>query len=60
MLIDIKLHLNQLPITGLMKYCSHTVVSSGQHLGLSFFDTFTNIFAPQNISAIKHLFMKTA
>ena len=22
----------------------HIVVSSGQHLGLSFFDTFTNIF----------------
>jgi len=38
----------------------HIVVSSGQHLGLSFFDTFTNIFFPQNISTIKYLFVKIA
>jgi len=37
----------------------HTVVSSGQHLGLSF-RHINEYFSPQNISTIKHLFMKTA
>jgi len=60
MLTNIKLHLNQLSITGPMKSCSILQFPSGQHLGLSFSDTFTNIFAPQNISTIKHLFMKIA
>jgi hypothetical protein len=37
----------------------HIVVSSGQHLGLSF-STHSRIFFSQNISTIKHLFMKIA
>ena len=37
----------------------HIVVSSGQHLGLSF-QHIHEYFSPQNISTMKHLFMKTA
>jgi len=37
----------------------HTVVSSGQHLGLRF-RHIHEYFCPQNISTIKHLFMKIA
>ena len=39
----------------------HIVVSSGQYLGLRFFDTFTNTFFSSRIfPTIKHLFMKIA
>jgi len=38
----------------------HIVVSSGQHLGLSFFRHIHEYFSPHNISIIKHLFMKIA
>jgi len=34
------------------------VVSSGQHLGLSFSTHSRIFFSPQNISTIKHLLMK--
>jgi len=37
----------------------HVVVSSGQHLGLSFRHIHEH-FSPQNIYTIKHLFMKIA
>jgi len=37
----------------------HIVVSSGQHLGLSF-STNSRIFSAQNICTIKYLFMKNA
>jgi len=38
----------------------HIVVSSGQHLGLGFFCHIHEYFSHQNISTIKHLFMKIA
>ena len=38
----------------------HVVVSSGQHLGLSFSTHSRIYFSPQNISTMKHLFMKIA
>ena len=38
----------------------HILVSPGQHLGLSFSTHSRIFFSPQNISTIKHLFMKTA
>jgi len=54
--ITFKLVINHWTNEIFVAYCSFLRPASGSQ----FFDTFTNIFSPQNISTIKHLLMKIA